>query len=248
MRQPIRFAKDPEPRFTGDRADSLQRRERKAFLSSPERIRLTFSVHRGQQICADVRRHANLHHHVGRLKREPAQKQWYADGIRRLFFLCGTFMLSPLLCGLMCIAFGLVIAWLRALIPPFHGPMRRQAPPCFPDGPKTPTCVSRPQDLSRDDALLGPRGRQSTRRRSQSDRLLVGHHERALGPPRAACMHPPAPPPRLFRPFCSICPSDYRPAAPLGRPLDLPAYSPACLPAAAGARDAASMAARPDAR
>ena len=33
-RQPIRFAKDPEPRFTGDRADSLQRRERKAFLSS----------------------------------------------------------------------------------------------------------------------------------------------------------------------------------------------------------------------
>ena len=34
IRQPIRFAKDPEPRFTGERADSLQRRERKAFLSS----------------------------------------------------------------------------------------------------------------------------------------------------------------------------------------------------------------------
>ena len=35
IRQPVRFAKDPEPRFTGDRADSLNRtRERKAFLSS----------------------------------------------------------------------------------------------------------------------------------------------------------------------------------------------------------------------
>ena len=201
IRQPIRFAKDPEPRFTGDRADSLQRRERKAFLSSPERIRLPFLAAAGQQICADVRRHAHLHHHVGRLKREPAQKQWYADGIRRLFFLCGTFMLSPLLCGLMCIAFGLVLAWLRALIPPFHGPMRRQAPSYVPDGPKTPTCVSRPQDLSRDDALLGLRRRQSTRRRSQSGRPLVGRHERAPGPPRAACMRPPAHPPAFFHPL-----------------------------------------------
>ena len=119
-----------------------------------------------------------------------------------LFLLCGTFMLSPLLRSLMCIAFGLVIACLRALIPPLHGSMRRQAPSYVPVHPKTATCVSRPQDLSRDDALLGPRRRQSTRRRSQSGRLLVGHHEQALGPPRAAGMRPPAHPPRL----CSICP------------------------------------------
>ena len=80
--------------------------------------------------------------------------------------------------------------------------MRRQAPSYVPVHPKTATCVSRPQDLSRDDALLGPRRRQSTRRRSQSGRLLVGQHEQALGPPRAAGMRPPAHPPRL----CSICP------------------------------------------
>jgi hypothetical protein len=104
---------------------------------------------------------------------------------------------------LMWIAFGLVGAWLRALIPPFHGPMRRQAPSYVPDGPKTPTCVSRPQDLSQDDALLGPRRRQSTRRRSQSGRPRVGRHERAPGPPRAACMRPPAHPPAFFHP-CAL--------------------------------------------
>ena len=95
-------------------------------------------------------------------------------------------------------ASGLVLAWLRALMHPLHGLMRRQAPPCVPDGPKTQTCVYRPQDLIWQDRLLGPRGGQSTRRRSQSGRPLVGHRERAPRRPRAAGTSPPPHPPAFF--------------------------------------------------
>ena len=57
----------PEPPFSTDKADALQRTREKSLPLLSERIRVPFLAAAVQQICVDERRRAHLHHHVGLL-------------------------------------------------------------------------------------------------------------------------------------------------------------------------------------
>ena len=63
------FSCEAEPPFSTDKSRLAAATREKSLPLLSERIRLPFLAAAGQQICADVRRHAHLHHHVGRLER-----------------------------------------------------------------------------------------------------------------------------------------------------------------------------------